>query len=282
MPTRVFALFLSCSVLLSCGSERTKEHEQGPDRWISLFNGKNLEGWTPKFTGHEFGENYKNTFRVEEGLLKVSYDQHEKFGGEFGHLFYKDKFSHYKIRVEYRFVGAQLHDGPDWALLNSGVMLHCQAPESMAKDQNFPVSIEAQMLGDDGSGTRTSGNVCTPGTNIVMHGALVTEHCTVTSTKSFSRDEWVTMEVEVHGNGSIKHILNGEVVSEYEQPQLDQTDPDAKKLIAAGAEVMLHEGYISLQAETHPVEFRKVELLVLNSDEALTKYPEMRSRHEKN
>ena len=64
------------------------------------------------------------------------------------------------------------------------------------------------------------------------------------------------------GERSIKHIVNGEVVLEYEKPQLDENDRDARKLIKDGNK-MLHEGYISLQAESHPVEFRKVEILAL-------------------
>jgi len=231
--------------------------------WISLFNGKNLEGWKIKITGHELNDNYKNTFRVEDGILKVSYDQYGRFDGEFGHIFYKDKFSHYKIRVEYRFVGEQIAEGPEWGLLNSGIMIHSQSPETMKKDQNFPVSIEAQFLGDDGSKTRSTGNVCTPGTNIVMNGKLITEHCTITSDKFYPLNHWVTMEVEVHGDSVIKHIINGEVVSEYEKPQLDETDPDAQNLIVNGNK-MLNEGYIALQAETHPVEFRKIEILFQN------------------
>ena len=229
---------------------------------ISLFNGKNLDGWKIKITDHDLNDNYKNTFRVEDGILKVSYDQYEKFKGEFGHIFYKDKFSHYKIRVEYRFTGKQIEGGPEWALLNSGIMIHSQSPESMDKDQNFPISIEAQFLGDDGSGTRTTGNVCTPGTHIMMKGKLLTEHCISTSKKVYPPGEWVTMEVEVHGDSLIKHIVNGEVVSEYEKPQLDGTDPYAQKLIVDNKKI-LQEGFIALQAETHPIEFRKVELLIL-------------------
>jgi hypothetical protein len=242
------------------GNDRNEQ--QTNDGWISLFNGKNLDGWKVKITGHELNDNYKNTFRVEDGLLKVSYDQYERFNGEFGHLFYKDKFSHYRIRVEYRFVGKQIAGGPAWALLNNGIMIHCQSPESMAKDQRFPVSIEAQMLGDDGSGKRPTGNVCTPGTHVVIGGKLVTQHCVSASSKTVPANEWVTMEVEVRGNSSIKHIVNGEVVAEYEKPQLDDSDADARRLIS-GDNRMLDEGYIALQAETHPIEFRKVELLVL-------------------
>lgn len=236
--------------------------QDSPNEWISLFNGKNLDGWKIKITGYELNDNYKNTFRVKDGILKMSYDEYDKFNGEFGHIFYKDKFSHYKIRVEYRFTGKQTEGGPEWALLNSGIMIHCQSPESMGKDQNFPVSVEAQILGDDGSGTRTTGNVCTPGTNVVMNDELLTEHCILTSTKVCPPDKWVTMEAEVYGDSLIRHIVDGMVVSEYEKPQLDEDDPDGKKLIVNGKKI-LNEGYIALQAETHPVEFRKVEILIL-------------------
>ena len=60
----------------------------------------------------------------------------------------------------------------------------------------------------------------------------------------------------------IKHIVNGELVIEYEKPQLDSSDPDARKLIQDGR-AMLYGGYIALQAESHPIEFRKVEILPL-------------------
>ena len=44
---------------------------------IQLFNGKDLTGWTPNFKNRDVGENYKNTFRVVDGLLTVSYDDYE-------------------------------------------------------------------------------------------------------------------------------------------------------------------------------------------------------------
>src|SRR5688572_12667837 len=96
--------------------------------WIQLFNGRNLDGWTPKIKGYKAGENFGNTFRVEDVVLKVSYDAYDKFDGRFGHLFYKDKFSHYRLRVEYRFVGDQSPGGPNWAIRNSGVMVHGESP----------------------------------------------------------------------------------------------------------------------------------------------------------
>lgn len=227
--------------------------------WISLFNGKNLDGWRPKIKGYALGDNHANTFRVEDGVLKVAYDRYSQFDGKFGHLFSTEKFSHYVLRIEYRFVGDQVKGGPGWAVRNSGVMLHCQAPETMRQDQDFPVSIEAQFLGGLGKGERPTANVCTPGTHIVMDGKLVTRHCTSSRSKTFSGDQWVTVEIEVHGNGPIRHRVNGELVLEYEKPQLDDKDPDAARLLGTG-DRMLHEGYIALQAESHPIEFRKVEI----------------------
>ena len=232
----------------------------GRDEWIQLFNGKDLDGWTPKIKGHELGDNFGNTFRIENGVLRVVYDQYKNFDAQFGHLFYKEPFSHYMLRVEYRFVGEQVPGGPSWAFRNSGIMIHGQSAESMEKDQDFPVSIEVQLLGGDGSGDRPTANVCSPGTHIVMDGKLITRHCNNSTSKTYHGDQWVTVEVEVHGNKLIKHIIDGNTVLSYNEPQLDDGDSYAQKLLKRGAKKMLDAGSISLQSESHPVEFRKVEL----------------------
>jgi hypothetical protein len=247
------------------GTPATSATETPPKgQWTSLFNGKDLSGWTPKLKGHELGENYLNTFRVEDGVIRVSYDSYDTFHGEFGHLFYKQPFSKYRLRIEYRFVGDQVRNAPAWAYRNSGVMIHCQPPETMGKEQEFPVSIEVQFLGGRERGNRPTGNVCTPGTNLVMGGKLVTEHCIESKSKTYRDDRWVTIEAEVHGDGTIKHFVDGELVIEYEKPQLDPKDLDGRKLIEArGGEKMIPGGYISLQAESHPVEFRRVEIMPL-------------------
>jgi hypothetical protein len=229
------------------------------DEWISLFNGRDLEGWIPKFAGSEAGVNYKDTFRVENGVLKVAYDGYETFGGEFGHLFYKEPFDRYVLRVEYRFVGEQTPGGPSWAFRNSGVMFHSQSPASMGLEQSFPVSIEAQFLGGDGTDPRPTANLCTPGTNVVIDGELVTRHCTDSSSETYHGDVWVTVELEVDGSGTVRHIIDGRTVLAYEKPQLDPDDPEGRKLVGEGG-LLLEKGYIALQAESHPVEFRKVEI----------------------
>jgi hypothetical protein len=234
----------------------------GTENWKSLFNGKDLTGWKVKIRGYDLGDNWGDTFRVEDGVMKVSYDQYENFDEKFGHIFYEEKFSHYRFRMEYRFVGDQVPGGPGWAFRNSGIMFHCQSPESMRKDQSFPVCVEDQLLGGNGTDERSTANICTPGTHVVMGGELVTQHCITSSSETYHGDQWVSTEVEVHGGGMIKHIVNGEVVFEYEQPQLDDNDPDAQKLLEKG-DKLLSEGYISLQAESHPVEFRNIEILIL-------------------
>jgi len=232
--------------------------------WQPLFNGKDLSGWTPKIRYHELGDNFANTFRVENGLLSVRYDGYDQFGEKFGHLFYKTPYSHYKLRVEYRFVGDQCPGGPGWAIRNSGAMLHGEAPETMSKDQDFPASIEVQFLGGSGSGQRATANLCTPGTNVVMNDELVTRHCTNSKSKTYHGDEWVTVEIEVHGDKVIRHLIDGEVVLAYDQPQLDPRDPHAKELAAKqGGDLLLKSGTISLQSESHPIDFRKVEIQIL-------------------
>jgi hypothetical protein len=250
-----------CLLLLLASPALSGEAEK--KEWVQLFNGRDLEGWTPKITGYELGENVARTFRVEDGVLKVSYDGYEKFDNRFGHLFYRQSFSHYVIAVEYRFVGQQVPGGPDWAFRNSGVMVHGQPAATMRKDQDFPISIEAQLLGGRGTGERSTANLCTPGTNVVMNGALVTEHCINSKSKTFHGDEWVRVEIELHGDGLVEHRVNGEVVLSYEKPQIgggavSNHDPAVKQ-----DGKLLSEGTISLQSESHPIEFRKVELLNL-------------------
>ena len=229
------------------------------EEWISLFNGKDLTGWTPKIRGYELGINFSNTFRVENGAICVNYDGYQKFENRFGHLFYRQPYSNYVLRLEYRFVGRQLPDGPDWALRNSGIMIHGQDPKTMRRDQDFPVSIEVQLLGGDGQNPRHTGNLCTPGTHVVMKGQIITRHCTDSTSKTYAGDQWVTAEVEAHGNGKIIHRINGEVVLEYEHPQLDMNDADAKNILQNG-NFMIYGGTISLQSESHPVQFRKIEI----------------------
>ncbi len=237
------------------------------DKWIQLFNGKNLDGWDIKITGFDLNENYGNTFRVEDGILKVSYDQYQKFTNEFGHIYYKTPYSYYKLRVEYRFVGTQIQGGPSWDVRNSGVMVHSQSAASVAKDQEFPVSLELQLLGGLGDGPRTTANLCTPGTYVEINNQVSMQHCINSSSKTYDGDQWVVAEMEVYGDSLIRHIMDGKVVLEYTKPKIGEAGGDIKRYLNEAfikkMNTPLKEGYIALQAESAPVEFRKVELLEL-------------------
>ncbi|MBC8327124.1 MAG: DUF1080 domain-containing protein [Planctomycetes bacterium] len=258
----IVVLLLAALAALAVSGCGAPGHAPAEPRWIPLFNGQDLSGWTPKITGFELGDNHLDTFRVEDGLLKVRYDQYPAFDGKFAHLFHDQEWSRYRMRVEYRFVGEQTPGGPGWAYRNSGVMVHGQPAASMALDQDFPVSIEIQLLGGNGEDLRPTANLCTPGTNVVMDGELVTRHCTDSSSPTFHGDQWVTVEFEVLGNQVIRHFVDGQVVLEYQQPQLDPNDPVAKRLIHDG-QLQLSEGSISLQGESHPLDFRRIEILPL-------------------
>jgi 3-keto-disaccharide hydrolase len=253
-----------CLLILALSIPCMGQNNSDRKEWIQLFNGKNLDGWIPKIAGYPLGENFNDTFRVENGILKVSYDKYPAFDNKFGHLFYRQKFSYYILAAEYRFVGEQAKGAPAWALRNNGLMIHSQAPETMTKDQDFPISIEVQLLGGAETGDRSTANVCTPGTEIFRNGAMVRGHCTNSTSATYRGDQWVRVEVEVHGSEHIKHTMDGKTVLEYDLPQIGGTgvsnfDPAVKK-----DGMLLSEGYITIQGESHPTEFRKIELLNLS------------------
>lgn len=230
--------------------------------WVPLFNGRNLDGWTVKIAGHALGENAFNTFRVEDGILKVSYDGHPNFGGRFGHLYSNLAYSRYILRMEYRFEGGRMADAPGYVNLNSGVMYHAQPPQSMTMDQGFPVSMEFQFLADEGKGARPTGNVCTPGTHLEIDGKKVVQHIVESSAPTFPAGEWVKIELEVRGNDEVIHRVNGREVLRYQKPQLDSacTIVSAEPLMKAGWPRLLSSGHIALQAEGQGVWFRNIEL----------------------
>ena len=233
--------------------------------WIPLFDGKSLEGWTPKISGYPAGENFADTFRVEDGAITVAYDGYESFDARFGHLFFETPYSHYRLRLEYRFLGEQAPDGEGWAWRNSGVMFHAQSPESMPDEQDFPISIEFQFLGGQTDDTRRpTAAMCSPGTEVDIGGTRATDHCVSSAAApTFVGDDWISVELLVEGASRAVHYVEGEPVIEY------------RNLIIGGGVVngydpamkpdgeLLAGGYIALQSESHPVQFRRIELLDL-------------------
>lgn len=249
---RISKLTLLASLVLASVCQADSPAAKASDKdWIQLFNGKDLSDWTIKIAGYEANDNAFNTFRVNDGVLQVRYDEYEKFENQFGHIFSNHgPFSHYIIQVEYRFVGDQVKDGPAWAQRNNGIMYHTQSADSMTFTQWFPTSMEYQLLGGNGTDERTTGNLCTPDTKVVIDGKLREDHCIVSTSDTFHGDQWVTAELEVHGSKVAIHRINGKKVMEYNDLQLDDGTP-------------LEGGFIALQGETHPTDFRSVRLLNL-------------------
>jgi Domain of Unknown Function (DUF1080) len=256
---RIAALFVLCASGVWAADAAVPAAED-PREWHSLFNGKDLSGWTPKFAKHPLGENTLETFRVEDGVIKVNYDRWKKFDMQFGHLYSNQAYSNYLLRLEYRITGKAVDDAPHWGKLNSGVMIHSQSPLTLRLDQGFPVSMEVQFLAAGATAGTQTGNAVSPGTNLERNGKLVTDHIIDSASKLFPLDEWVAVEVEVRGNESVVHRVNGVEVMRYERPQLDPTDADAKGLLAAGSPLQLSFGHIALQAESQPIWFRNIRI----------------------
>lgn len=250
----IIVIFLSI-FLINCKKPAEKKE------WVAVFNGVDLDNWVVKIRGQELGINWKDTFTVVDSVIKVGYSNYQTFDDSFGHLFYKTPFSHYKLKLKYRFTGEQLEGGENWALRNSGVMIHCQDPKTMGLNQNFPVCAEVQLLGGLEEGApRTTANLCTPGTHVYMENELVTDHCIDSSSKTYYGDQWVDLEIEVHGDSLITHYINGENVLKYNHPVIGG---EYNEIPESEGEI-LTEGYIALQSESHPVEFKNIMVLDLD------------------
>ena len=264
----LFLIFLLIGCTRSQQGETIRE-----ENWISLFNGKDLKGWQIKIAGHPVGDNFRNTVRAENGMLRIMYDQYETFDASFGHVFFETPYSYYKLRLEYRIIGNTTPGSPEWTQRNSGVMIHSQSAASMEIDQDFPVSLEAQLLSRLDQADRPTANLCTPGTQVHIGDSLRQEHCINSSSPSFG-EEWVSIQLEVYGDSLIRHMVDGEPVLTYTKPIIGGGFVNASHTWEDGhienssiwinkEGTPLKEGYIALQAEGHPVDFRNIEILNL-------------------
>jgi len=266
--------FLLLTILFfpSCNNNNEKEINQ--EDWQTLFNGKDLTGWDIKIKGHPLNENYKNTFQVEDSMIRVVYSEYDKFNNQFGHLYTKKPYSYYKLKLQYRFVGDQLADAPEWADRNSGVMLHSQSAQSINLHQDFPVSLEMQFLCGNGKDTVPTGNVCTPGTFIIYDGKPYLAHIKNSTSKTYLKNEWINAQAEVYGDSLVRHIINGDTVLTYTKPMIGEgfvsntnnwtwANITDSLFWINKANTPLGAGHIALQAESQPVDFRRIEILEL-------------------
>ena len=260
LPSAVLIFF--GILMLSCGfSAKQDEKQQDDKEWKNLFNGENLDNWIPKFHHHEVGVNYANTFRVEDGVIQVNYEDYEEFDERYGHLFYKEPFSSYHLKFKYRFTDQWMEDAPSYTYRNSGVMFHSQDPRTILKEQDWPISVEYQMLAEAEEGEpRPTGNMCSPGTEVFYQGEMDPRHCINSTSDTYEWDKWVDAELIVYQDSLVIHKVNGEEVLRYTKPQIgggvaNGYDPGVK---VDGKP--LTEGYIGLQAEGQGVEFKDIKV----------------------
>ena len=261
---KIHTFFLPCAavfLLIGCGSTGKGKTGEG---WQPLFNGKDLTDWIVKIHHHETGDNYANTFRVEDGIIKIRYDQYDSFQNRFGHLYYKEPFSHYKLRFEYRITGEWRTDAPSYTQLNSGVMFHAQDPKTILKEQDWPISIEYQLLAGLPDGKpRPTGNMCSPGTDVVFEGKVDSRHCINSSSKTYPAGQWVKCEIIVLGDSMITHLVEGETVLQYSKPSIGGGVVNRYNPALKVDGTPLKRGFIALQSEGQEVDFRNIEILNL-------------------
>ncbi len=263
----LFSIFLVLNIATFAQQRHNETNAKNPtvENWQTLFNGKDINNWTVKIFHHEVGENFGNTFRVEDGLIKVRYDQYDKFNNQYGHLYFNQPYSFYKFKFEYRFLTGQWRkDAPIYTELNSGIMFHSQDPKTMPKEQDWPISVEMQLLNGLGDGNaRPTGNMCSPGTDVVFNGKVDPRHCIESSSKTYFGDGWVKGELIVLGDSLVIHMIDGENVLQYSKPQIGGGvamgyDP---ALFIPGK--LLSTGFIALQSEGQPIDFKNITLLNL-------------------
>ncbi|AXT50223.1 DUF1080 domain-containing protein [Aquimarina sp. BL5] len=236
------------------------------DEWQSLFNGKNLDGWIPKLYHHKVDDNYANTFRVTDGKIQVVYDEYEdgKFGERFGHLFYEKPFSSFILKFDYKFLDQWLDDAPVFTFRNSGIMFHSQAPQTILKEQNWPISVEYQLLAEEKEGDpRPTGNMCSPGTEVVFEGKIDPRHCINSSSKTYKWNQWISGELIVYKDSLVVHKVDGKEVLRYTKPQIGGRvikGHDPKQKVDGK---LLTEGYIGLQSEGQGIEFKNIKIKTL-------------------
>jgi hypothetical protein len=242
----------------------TASNKDAGDQWMPIFNGRDLENWTVKIHHHDAGVNFGNTFRAEDGMIKVRYDQYGDFNDQFAHLYYKQPLSHFHLKLEYRFTGELQKGAPSYTILNSGVMFHSQDPRTMPEEQNWPISVEMQFLAglDDGK-PRPTGNMCSPGTEIVYNGSLYDGHCLNSTSKTYDRDEWVKAELIVLGDSLITHVINDDTVLQYSKPTMGGGVVQGYDSAIWHPGSPLKSGYVALQSEGQPIDFRNIELKIL-------------------
>jgi hypothetical protein len=248
--------------------------------WTRLFNPKDTSlstNWDIHIRGEALNSDSRRTFRRaivgSDTVIEVNYDQYTgSWGGDagpFGHMGYKLRaFSYYLLRGEYQVWGTQATGGPSWAFQNNGFMLHSQPVNTMTLNQDFPISLEAQLYGP-GQGSSTM-NLCTPGTGFstTPTGTVSSTHCVnaKNTTRAALNTGWQKVSALVLGDSVIKFMAGADgmdsVYQFYKPVYLSGNVSNPPSGVPAN-NTRLTGGYITIQSETHPFRFRRIDVLNL-------------------
>jgi len=197
----------------------------------SLFNGKDLSGWSMDIPAHDKKPELPKSFIVRDGML-VS------LGKPFGHLLTDKEYENYRLIAEYRFAGK-----PG----NCGILVHASKLRNLYK--MYPKSIEVQM-----NHTHAGDFWC------IVEDIKVPDMIK----RRGAKEKWGITE------GKARRILNltdgsEKPVGEWNRMKIECLGDEVKvwvngNLVNHGYSCTAKKGKLSIQAEGSEVEFRRLDL----------------------
>lgn len=185
---------------------------------VELFNGKNLNNWN-FFLDTKSTAKPAEIFSVEDAVITIK-------GTPFGYMYTKEMYDNFHLHLQWRW---------EKTASNSGIFLFVQPGEKL-----WPNAIEAQLCAGQA------------GDFVLLGGSDVSEFKTKPGEKrpdfpvveklnpsnEKPAGEWNTADIYCR-NGSIVVVINGEVQN-------------------MGTQSMHKKGYIGLQSEGEPIQFRDI------------------------
>ena len=257
--SRGYVLALDSLSFVPVGAAPSEPVRPNSSEWISLFNGKNLDGWTTFLSSEGRNRDPQGVFKAENGMLHILDVPNRGQRQAFGYLATNRSYGDYHLRFQYRW-GDKRFVPRDRAKRDSGVVYHIQG-----SDRVWPKSVELQVQeGDTGDfwllgGVTMETTVASTGGDPKRYREGGVPYTTragsyVRVAKDRTRDSrsgWNTVELIVRGDSAV-HIVNGEVVNRGEHLR-----SSGKPLTA---------GRIAFQAEGAEVYYRNIELKPLVSE----------------
>jgi hypothetical protein len=200
---------------------------------VSLFNGKNLDGWYTFLRTKGKANDSEKVFLVENGMLHIS-------GKEFGYIATEKTYRNFKLVAEFKW-GVKKYPprDADTTKRDNGICYYFPLTE---KDTVWPKSLECQIQeGDVGDLWLIDS------TTVLVNGARTQPEAFARVIKKADAEkptgQWNRVEV-IAARGKITYIVNGKTVNEFEDPSVS-------------------EGKILIQSEGAEIFYRKIEITEL-------------------